>query len=147
MPDRIGIIVNGATGRMAKNQHLINSLLPIQREGGITLANAKRLVPDIMLVGRNAETIQRVAAELEIGKGLQILTAPARPELPDLLRRRYDCDPRHHSHAWRRRRRNGVSNAAPPLIPTPIGRAGKNASGLMFPTSRHKRRHARPVAR
>ena len=47
MPDRIGIIVNGATGRMAKNQHLINSLLPIQREGGITLANAKRLVPDI----------------------------------------------------------------------------------------------------
>jgi len=66
MPDRIGIIVNGATGRMAKNQHLINSLLPIQREGGITLANAKRLVPDIMLVGRNAETIQRVAAELKI---------------------------------------------------------------------------------
>ena len=31
MPDRIGIMVNGATGRMAKNQHLINSLLPIQR--------------------------------------------------------------------------------------------------------------------
>ena len=72
MPDRIGIIVNGATGRMAKNQHLINSLLPIQREGGITLANDKRLVPDIMLVGRNAETIQRVAAELEIGKGMQL---------------------------------------------------------------------------
>ena len=24
MADRIGIIVNGATGRMAKNQHLIN---------------------------------------------------------------------------------------------------------------------------
>ena len=32
MPDRIGIFVNGATGRMAKNQHLINSLLPIRRE-------------------------------------------------------------------------------------------------------------------
>jgi hypothetical protein len=67
MPDRIGIIVNGATGRMAKNQHLINSLLPIQREGGITLANGKRLVPDIMVV-----TIQRVAAELEIEKGVQL---------------------------------------------------------------------------
>jgi len=67
MPDRIGIIVNGATGRMAKNQHLISSLLPIQREGGITLANGKRLVPDIMVV-----TIQRVAAELEIEKGVQL---------------------------------------------------------------------------
>jgi hypothetical protein len=71
MPDRIGIIVNGVTGRMAKNQHLINSLLPIQREGGITLANGKRL-PDIMVVGRNTETIQRVAAELEIEKGVQL---------------------------------------------------------------------------
>ena len=67
MPDRIGIIVNGATGRMAKNQHLINSLLPIQREGGITLANGKRLGPDILVV-----TIQRVAAELEIEKGVQL---------------------------------------------------------------------------
>ena len=68
MPDRIGIIVNGATGRMTKNQHLINSLLPIQREGGITLANGKRPVPDIMVVDRNAETIQKVAAELKIEK-------------------------------------------------------------------------------
>jgi hypothetical protein len=66
MPDRIGIIVNGATGRMVKNHRLINSLLPIPRERGITLANGKRLVPDIMVVGRNAETIQRVAAELKI---------------------------------------------------------------------------------
>ena len=58
--------------RFGLGQHLINSLLPIQREGGITLANGKRLVPDIMVVGRNAETIQRVAAELEIEKGVQL---------------------------------------------------------------------------
>lgn len=31
MADRIGIIVNGATGRMAKNQHLINSLRAASR--------------------------------------------------------------------------------------------------------------------
>ena len=60
MADRIGIIVNGATGRMAKNHHLINSLLPIRREGGITLANGKRPVPDIMVVGRNVETFKKL---------------------------------------------------------------------------------------
>ena len=51
MADRIGIIVN---------QHLINSLLPIRREGGITLANGKRPVPDIMVVGRNVEMFKKL---------------------------------------------------------------------------------------
>jgi predicted dehydrogenase len=65
MTERIGIIVNGATGRMARNQHLINSLLPIRKDG-IVLSNGKRLVPEIMVVGRTEETIKSLANELAI---------------------------------------------------------------------------------
>src|SRR5699024_12157013 len=35
---RIGIIVNGATGRMGYRQHLVRSLLAIQEQGGVELA-------------------------------------------------------------------------------------------------------------
>jgi hypothetical protein len=31
----VGIIMNGVTGRMGKNQHLLRSLLPIIRQGGL----------------------------------------------------------------------------------------------------------------
>src|SRR5699024_6469813 len=52
---RIGIIVNGATGRMGYRQHLVRSLLAIQEQGGVELADGDRLVPDRLLGGRNAE--------------------------------------------------------------------------------------------
>ena len=34
---RIGIIMNGVTGRMGKNQHLIRSIKAIMDEGGLPL--------------------------------------------------------------------------------------------------------------
>ena len=51
---RIGIIMNGVTGRMGLNQHLVRSILAIRQQGGIVLADGSRLVPDPILVGRNA---------------------------------------------------------------------------------------------
>lgn len=59
---RIGIAMHGVTGRMGLNQHLLRSVLAIRDAGGVPLANGDRLVPDILIVGRNAEKIERLAA-------------------------------------------------------------------------------------
>ena len=51
---RLGIIMNGVTGRMGTNQHLIRSILAIMEQGGVELASGERVMPDPILVGRNA---------------------------------------------------------------------------------------------
>ena len=58
---RIGIIMNGVTGRMGTNQHLVRSIVAIRKEGGVKLANGTRLVPDPILVGRNAAKVEALA--------------------------------------------------------------------------------------
>ena len=37
---RLGIIMNGVTGRMGLNQHLVRSVLAIRAQGGVKLATA-----------------------------------------------------------------------------------------------------------
>jgi predicted dehydrogenase len=59
---RIGVIINGATGRMGTVQHMGN-LLAIAREGGLPLKNGDKLVPEPMLVGRDAGKLKALAAE------------------------------------------------------------------------------------
>jgi predicted dehydrogenase len=59
---RLGIIMNGVTGRMGTNQHLLRSILAIRAQGGVRLANGDGLVPEPLLVGRNAATLQDLAA-------------------------------------------------------------------------------------
>ncbi len=58
---RIGM--NGVTGRMGTNQHLIRSLLAIRDQGGVPLANDDRLVPEPVLIGRNEKKLARLASE------------------------------------------------------------------------------------
>jgi predicted dehydrogenase len=58
---RVGIVMNGVTGRMGMNQHLIRSIAAIRAEGGMTLKNGDRLMPDPILVGRNAERLEALA--------------------------------------------------------------------------------------
>ncbi|MFY9684340.1 MAG: gfo/Idh/MocA family oxidoreductase, partial [Pseudolabrys sp.] len=48
----IGIIVNGATGRIASTQHLANALLPIRAEGGLAVGD-DRVMPRLLLSGRD----------------------------------------------------------------------------------------------
>ena len=60
---RIGIIMNGVTGRMGLNQHLVRSILAIRAEGGVALADGSRLMPDPILVGRNAAKLEQIAKE------------------------------------------------------------------------------------
>ncbi len=65
---RIGIIMNGVTGRMGLNQHLVRSILAIRKQGGVALADGSRLVPDPILVGRNASKLEQIAKEHDVAR-------------------------------------------------------------------------------
>jgi predicted dehydrogenase len=60
---RIGIIMHGVTGRMGMNQHLVRSILEIRKQGGVLLKDGTRLMPDPLLVGRNAAKIEALARQ------------------------------------------------------------------------------------
>lgn len=60
---RLGIIMNGVTGRMGTNQHLVRSILAIQQQGGVKLANGDRVMPDPILVGRSADKLEALARQ------------------------------------------------------------------------------------
>jgi len=61
MPERkIGVVIDGATGRLGTTQHL-RALLEIRREGGLPLANGDRLIPEPILLGRNPEKLAALA--------------------------------------------------------------------------------------
>lgn len=60
---RIGIVMNGVTGRMGLNQHLVRSILAIRKQGGIELSDGSRLIPDPILVGRNAVKLEQIAKD------------------------------------------------------------------------------------
>lgn len=53
--------MHGVTGRMGMNQHLIRSVLAIRDQGGLALADGSYLVPDPIIVGRNADKIEALA--------------------------------------------------------------------------------------
>lgn len=53
--------MHGVTGRMGMNQHLIRSIVAIRNQGGVALANGDRVMPDPILIGRNAEKIEALA--------------------------------------------------------------------------------------
>jgi predicted dehydrogenase len=58
---RIGIIMNGVTGRMGLNQHLVRSIVALRKEGGLLLKDGSRLMPDPILLGRNAAKLEEIA--------------------------------------------------------------------------------------
>ncbi len=59
----LGIILHGATGGICSTQHLRNSLAPIRAEGGLVVGN-DIIMPNLLLVGRNAERLAAIAAEI-----------------------------------------------------------------------------------
>ncbi len=61
MTERLGIVMHGVTGRMGMNQHLIRSVLAIRDQGGVALADGTRVVPDPILVSRNADKVRQLA--------------------------------------------------------------------------------------
>lgn len=63
---RIGIIMHGVTGRMGMNQHLIRSVLAIRDQGGLAMSDGSVLMPDPIIVGRNADKIEALANRLGV---------------------------------------------------------------------------------
>jgi predicted dehydrogenase len=61
MKHTIGIIMNGVTGRMGTNQHLIRSILAIREQGGVQLPDGSAIWPEPVLVGRNENKLQQLA--------------------------------------------------------------------------------------
>jgi len=59
---RLGIIMHGVTGRMGANQHLARSIAAIRAQGGVTLKDGTRVVPDPILVGRRADALRALAS-------------------------------------------------------------------------------------
>ena len=58
---RIGIIMNGVTGRMGTNQHLIRSIKAIRDQGGLKVGNDLVIMPDPILTGRNHDKLKALA--------------------------------------------------------------------------------------
>ena len=57
----IGIVMNGVTGRMGHRQHLLRSILAIRSDGGVTLSDGERVVPEPILVGRSEQRLRDIA--------------------------------------------------------------------------------------
>lgn len=60
---RLGIIMHGVTGRMGANQHLARSIIPLRDQGGVRLADGTRVIPDPILVGRDAAKLEQLAKQ------------------------------------------------------------------------------------
>src|ERR687897_669998 len=88
MPSKeIGIIVNGATGRICSTQHLKNALVPLRHEGGLAVGD-DRIVPRLLLVGRDAGRLAEVAKAHAAGRHIytEKPVAPSVAEGMGLLR-------------------------------------------------------------
>ncbi len=57
---KIGIIMNGVTGRMGTNQHLMRSITEIIKQGGVRLSSGETIMPDPVLVGRNENKLKEL---------------------------------------------------------------------------------------
>jgi predicted dehydrogenase len=53
--------MNGVTGRMGTNQHLIRSIKAIRDQGGLRVSDSLTLMPDPILTGRNADKLRSLA--------------------------------------------------------------------------------------
>ena len=78
---RLGIIMNGVTGRMGLNQHLIRSIVAIREQGGVRSANGDRMMPDPILVGpqrRQGRTASRKRTVSRAGPPTSTRRSPTR---------------------------------------------------------------------
>lgn len=65
---KVGIIMNGVTGRMGTNQHLLRSIAEIIRQGGVKCGSGETIMPDPVLVGRNEAKLRNLCTLSGISK-------------------------------------------------------------------------------
>ncbi len=61
MTRTVRVIMNGVTGRMGRNQHLVRSILAIRQQGGVSLPDGTVVLPEPVLVGRNPARLEDLA--------------------------------------------------------------------------------------
>jgi predicted dehydrogenase len=71
---RLGIILNGVTGRMGTNQHYIRSILAIMQQGGVRISESDTIMPAPILVGRNVAKLEQLAAMAPAGQEIRFTT-------------------------------------------------------------------------
>ena len=59
--------MNGVTGRMGSNQHLLRSIVAIRKQGGVRSGD-KIIMPDPILVGRNEAKLKSLAERADVDK-------------------------------------------------------------------------------
>jgi len=64
----IGIILNGVTGRMGTNQHLLRSIHALREQGGLQIGPEEFILPDPVLVGRNQTKLNTLCARTGLDK-------------------------------------------------------------------------------
>ena len=57
----LGLVMNGVTGRMGTNQHLVRSVAAIRAQGGVTMSDGSKVQLDPILIGRNADKVAALA--------------------------------------------------------------------------------------
>src|SRR5678810_736715 len=57
---KVGIIMNGVTGRMGTNQHLMRSIVEIIKQGGVKINPGETIMPDPVLVGRDENKLEKL---------------------------------------------------------------------------------------
>ncbi|HNY41135.1 MAG TPA: Gfo/Idh/MocA family oxidoreductase [Bryobacteraceae bacterium] len=60
---KIGVIMNGVTGRMGTNQHLMRSIVAIRQQGGVKVSPTEFIMPEPVLIGRNAVKLAALSAQ------------------------------------------------------------------------------------
>src|SRR5437868_15500383 len=59
----LGLIMNGVSGRMGVNQHLIRSVAAIRAQGGVAMSDGSRVQLYPVLVGRSADKVKALAEQ------------------------------------------------------------------------------------
>lgn len=57
---QVGIIMNGVTGRMGTNQHLLRSIVALRKAGGVRISDSEFIMPNPILVGRNTSKLEKL---------------------------------------------------------------------------------------
>ncbi|MFC5408256.1 Gfo/Idh/MocA family protein [Larkinella bovis] len=65
---KVGIIMNGVTGRMGTNQHLLRSIAAIMQQGGVKVGADEVIMPDPILVGRNVNKLEKLCQQSGVQK-------------------------------------------------------------------------------
>ena len=76
---KLGIIMNGVTGRMGANQHLMRSIVAIRKQGGVWLSDSETIMPEPVLVGRNPVKLEKLSQK----SGIKMFTTDLDAVLDD----------------------------------------------------------------